>query len=70
VFLQVAATTRPEAALLLEVLEGRGFSGRLAPVPGQELSRVLIGPLADASAVSETRSALQAAGFEPFARRY
>ncbi len=70
VFMQVAATSRTEADLLLEVLEGRGFQGRLASVPGQDLYRVLIGPLANASAVSETRSALQDAGFEPFTRRY
>jgi len=70
VFLQIAATTDPEASMLLEVMERRGFAGRLAPVPGEDLKRVLIGPLSGGDEYSETREKLREAGFEPFRRTY
>jgi cell division protein FtsN len=70
VYLQVAATTLPEAEVLLGVLQKRGFSGRLAPVPGQDLYRVLIGAIEGPDDLSQTRTKLQEAGFQPFTRRY
>ena len=68
-FLQVAATSRPEGEVLRDVLSKRGFTCQLAPVPGQDLIRVLVGPLDTAEEISETRSKLQAAGFKPFTRK-
>jgi len=70
VFLQVAATGLSEAEVLLNVLDRRGFTGRLAPVPDQDLYRVLVGPIDGVEDLAETRSGLQAAGFQPFTRRY
>lgn len=69
-FLQVAATDRPEAEVLLEALRKRGFEARLAPVPDQDLIRVLVGPVEGADQLSKTRASLQEAGFKPFTRTY
>ena len=69
-FLQVAATSSPEGEVLRDVLAKRGFKCQLAPVPGQDLIRVLVGPLESAEEISSTRSQLQAAGFKPFTRKY
>ncbi len=70
VFLQVAATNSPEGAVLTDLLRKRGFRAQLAPVPGQDLVRVLVGPLADTQDIAQTRTKLQAAGFKPFTRKY
>lgn len=70
VYLQVAATRTAEGEVLLDVLKKRGFQGRLATVPGQDLVRVLVGPVQGPDALSRTRTALQSAGFKPFTRRY
>ncbi len=71
IFWQVAATSRDEAQLLLNVLGKRGFKGRLAPVPGRpELYRVLVGPLAGSEELTRTKARLEAAGFKPFRRQY
>lgn len=70
VYLQVAATTRVEAEALRDQLARKGFAAVIGPVPGQELYRVLVGPLADPAALAKTRSALQELGLKPFTRRY
>jgi cell division septation protein DedD len=70
VYLQVAATSVPEGEVLRDVLRKRGFRAQLAPVPGQELVRVLVGPVAGNDEISQTRTKLQGAGFKPFTRRY
>lgn len=70
VFLQVAATSRAEGRVLLDVLRERSFAGQLAPVPGQDLFRVLVGPLHGAKEIVNTRTRLHAAGFKPFLRKY
>ena len=69
-FLQVAATSRPEAEVLAEVLGKRGFQSQIAPVPNQDLVRVLVGPCNTSEELSQTRAKLQDAGFKPFTRRY
>ncbi len=69
-FLQVAATSMPEAEVLRDVLRKRGFSSQLAPVPGQDVIRVLVGPLDGSDDAAQTRGKLQDAGFKPFLRRY
>lgn len=69
-WLQVAATSLPEGEVLRDVLSKRGFTVHLAPVPGQELIRVLVGPVNTPDTLAQTRSKLQEAGFKPFARKY
>ncbi len=69
-WLQVAATTLPEGEVLRDVLSKRGFSVHLAPVPGQDLVRVLVGPVSGAEEIARTRARLRDAGFKPFTRRY
>lgn len=69
-YLQVAATTKAEANVLLQVLTKRGFDARLATVPGQDLYRVVVGPVEGAQALAKTRDDLKAAGFKPFTRRF
>ncbi len=69
-FLQVAATKKPEAELLIEVLGKKGFRAILSPVPDQALLRVLVGPLADADAVAKGRADLTAIGFKPILRKF
>ena len=69
-FLQVAATSRTEGEVLLDVLRKKDFNGRLAPVPDQDLFRVLVGPIEGTSALAEARTGLQAIGFKPFTRKY
>ena len=70
VFLQVAATSRAEGKVLLDVLAKRGFKGQLAPVPNQDLFRVLVGPVHGSQELAKTRTALREAGFKPFTRKY
>jgi hypothetical protein len=67
-YLQVAATRKPEADLLAEVLTKKGYSIVVQPVPDAALFRVLVGPLPDADLI-KTREALTAAGFKPFPRK-
>jgi cell division protein FtsN len=69
-FLQVAATTRAEAEALKDQLGRKGFTVVLGPVPGQDLLRVLVGPLQDPATLAKTRTALQEMGLKPFTRRY
>ena len=69
-FLQVAATSKAEGNVLLDVLGKRGFRGQLAPVPGQDLVRVLVGPYNGDGDLAKARQALIDAGFKPFARKY
>jgi cell division septation protein DedD len=69
-YLQVAATTRVEAEALRDQLARKGFPAVIGPVPGQDLFRVLVGPVGDAAALAKTRSALQEIGLKPFTRRY
>lgn len=70
-FLQVVASTKQDCEMVADLLRRKGFSVVVAPKPGDTLYRVLVGPLADAAAVSKTRSELEQAGFEkPYLRKY
>lgn len=69
VYLQVAATTRAEAEALREQLAKKGYPVVLGPVPGQDLLRVLVGPIPDQESLAKTRTALQQMGMKPFTRR-
>lgn len=68
-FLQIAATKKNEADLLVEVLGKKGFRATTAPVPGQALLRVLVGPL-PADSIGKARTDLEAIGFKPMVRKF
>jgi cell division septation protein DedD len=71
-FLQVAAVGHTEATALADVLSKKGFHAHAVPKPGaNDIYRVLIGPMADASELSTTRDSLRNAGFTKiFVQRY
>src|SRR5579884_3368557 len=62
-WLQVVATTRPDAELIGETLGKRHFHTQVAPAPNG-LFRVLVGPSKNAAETSELRTRLEAAGFK------
>jgi SPOR domain len=67
---QVVATARPEAEIVAETLGKKGFHAVVAPASRDGIFRVLVGPLKDAGAQAQTRTALEAAGFKPIRRKY
>ena len=72
-YLQVSAVGKPEAELMVDVLNKKGFRALSTQVPNSALYRVLVGPLADASAISKTRTDLQNAGlkgYDALVRKY
>lgn len=70
-FLQVVATSKPDAEIIADVLRRKGFSSAVVPGPNDKVFRVVVGPLADASTISRTRSELEAAGFQkPILKRF
>lgn len=69
-FLQVVATSRSEGEVVRDLLRKRGFQARLAPVPDQDIVRVLVGPVSGQDDLAQTRDKLREAGFKPFARKY
>ena len=63
-FLQVAAVSHTEANALADVLSHKGFHAHAVAKPGAgDVYRVLIGPIRDASELSNTRDSLRNAGF-------
>jgi cell division protein FtsN len=69
-FLQVVATTRPDADLIAETLAKKGFHTTVVPGPNPQLFRVLVGPTKDTADLAETRVRVEAAGFKnPIVRK-
>lgn len=69
-WLQVVATTRPDAELIGETLSKRGFKTQVAPAPNG-FFRVLVGPAKGAAEISDLRTRLEGAGFKnPIVRKY
>lgn len=68
-FLQVVASPRPQAEMITELLNKRGFSARVVPGPNDLLFRVWVGPLADNTAVSKSKASLEALGFKPVVKK-
>ncbi len=61
-YLQIAATTKKEADVLVDVLRQKNFHALTAEVPEKAgMFRVLVGPIAE-SAVNKTKTDLQSAG--------
>jgi cell division septation protein DedD len=70
-YLQIVATTRPDAEIISEALAKKGFRMLVAASPKEGIFRVLVGPLKDKAALADTRTALEAAGFKsPIVRKY
>ena len=69
-FLQVVATTRPDAEIIAESLAKKGFRTTVAPGPNSAIFRVIVGPVSNAADLAETRVRLEAVGFKPIVRRY
>jgi cell division septation protein DedD len=62
-YLQLAATTKREADIMVDVLRQKKFSAITAQVPEKpDLFRVLVGPMSEAQ-VNKTKTDLQSAGF-------
>ena len=62
-YLQLVATTKDEADLMVDVLRKKGFKALSAQIPEKkDTYRVLVGPLPD-SAMNKTKADLKAAGF-------
>jgi cell division protein FtsN len=69
-YLQVAALQRAEAEKVAKILSKKGFRTRIAPKPGTQYYRVLVGPVRDAGDLASTRDALRTKGFrEVFVQR-
>lgn len=69
-FLQVVATTRPDAEIVAESLAKKGFRTSVVPGPSAIIFRVLVGPVGNPADLAETRVKLESAGFKPYVRRY
>lgn len=69
-YLQLAATAKPEAELLADVVAKKGFHIVVTPAPNTKLYRVLVGPLRDAAQTSRTKADLEELGFKSIVQRY
>jgi cell division septation protein DedD len=68
---QVVATSRPDAEIIAEALNKKGFHAQVSPGPREGVFRVLVGPFQDSATQAQTRTKLEAAGFKnPIVRRY
>ena len=62
-YLQLAATTKREADIMVDVLRQKKFTAITSQVPDKpDLFRVLVGPISEAQ-VNKTKTDLQSAGF-------
>lgn len=68
-YLQVAATRKPDADMLVDVISKKGFRVTVAPVPDSELYRVLVGPAAGPDELNKLKNDLAAIGFKGFPRK-
>jgi cell division septation protein DedD len=68
---QVVATSRPDAEIISEALNKKGFHTAITPASRQGFFRVLVGPFEDAATQAQARTKLEAAGFKnPINQRY
>jgi hypothetical protein len=72
VYLQVAAIRKADAEYMAgTVLKGKlNLPALVAPVPGQDLYRVLVGPCNSKAEQARMQNALQDAGFKPIVRKF
>jgi cell division septation protein DedD len=70
-YLQVVAVKKPDAEMIAGILRKKGFPRVIVvPGPSETIFRVLVGPIADAAAISKTKMDLEAAGFKAIPRKY
>ena len=69
-FLQVGAVAKPEADVLMRVLQKKGFHARIAPGPNDALVRVLVGPARETAGIAQLKAELEQAGFKSFVKKY
>jgi outer membrane biosynthesis protein TonB len=67
-YLQVSAVTKDKVDTVLKGLNAKGFKATTQDVPGSDLIRVLVGPVA-AGEMAKASSDLKAAGFASFPRK-
>jgi cell division septation protein DedD len=68
-YLQMAAVDRGVAEVFVEVLRRKGFQAVIARGPTEDIFRVLVGPVKDATSLARVKADLQAVGFTSFARK-
>jgi len=68
-YLQVAAAAQPQAGVVVDTLQQKGFPAILTPGPNATLFRVMVGPFADAAALGKAKADLESAGFHPLVRK-
>ena len=68
-YLQVAATRKPDADMLVNAISKKGFRVTLSPVPDSELVRVLVGPASGPDELAKLKNDLAAIGYKGFARK-
>jgi cell division protein FtsN len=61
---QVVATSRPDAEIISEALNKKGFHTLVTPASREGVFRVLVGPFQDAGSQAQARTKLEAAGFK------
>jgi cell division septation protein DedD len=69
-FLQVSAVARPEAEVLADILQRKGFRSMVAPGPSESLHRVLVGPVREVAEIAKMKASLERAGFKSIVRKY
>jgi cell division septation protein DedD len=67
---QIAAYGPRSLDAYLKTLEQQGIHPFVGPGPSENIYRILIGPLANADAVEQTRHLIQSLGIEPILRAY
>jgi hypothetical protein len=70
VYLQIGVVEKGLAAIWAEGLRTHGLNAFVAPGPGDNLWRVLIGPLPDPQAYQRAKDVLDTLGITTFGRRY
>jgi cell division septation protein DedD len=65
----MAAVDRGVAEVFVEVLRRKGFQAVIAKGPTEDIFRVLVGPVKDATSLARVKADLQAVGFTSFARK-
>lgn len=68
-YLQIAATRKPDADMLVNAISKKGFRVTLSPVPDSELVRVLVGPASSPDELAKLKNDLAAIGYKGFARK-
>jgi DedD protein len=68
---QVVAVARPDAEIISEALNKKGFHALVSPAPKEGIFRVLVGPFQTTATQAQARTSLEGAGFKnPILKRY